>query len=241
MPLELTCLVGASSFAAGWLGRRWFPSVGAPTERCFRGSVAGSLHRRLCEDLHGTSAGPYLKLCTSMKEDDVFWCFLMFFGDDDPHWAYCSRGLQHVETRGPFISSHQRSWGRPVLLVRTFAASVSGGGRLLQRWQQHPHRLGFVAARAGPGRGQTLPGLHWHFSGRCCDVVEQASNWEIKLVAERWLPTALHAIHGEHSETAYFAFNQVVFLFFFVCCPVKASAFIIYCTWNMIPIYPLVI
>jgi hypothetical protein len=42
-------------------------------------------------------------------------------------------------------------------------------------------------------------------------VVEQASNWEIKLVAERWLPTALHAIHGEHSETALRAFNQVVF------------------------------
>lgn len=72
MPLELTCLVGASSFAAGWLGRRWFPSVGAPTERCFRGSVAGSLHRRLCEDLQGTSAGPYLKLCTSMKEDHSY-------------------------------------------------------------------------------------------------------------------------------------------------------------------------
>ena len=71
MPLEFTCLVGASSFAAGWLGHSCFPSVGAQRGRRFRGGVAGSLHWSLCEDLHGTSAGPYLELCTSMKEDDL--------------------------------------------------------------------------------------------------------------------------------------------------------------------------
>ena len=131
----------------------------------------------------------------------------MFFWDG-PQWRayfiYFSRGLKHVGTRGPFISSHQRSWGCPVLLVRAFAATVSGGGRLLQRWQQHPHRLGLVAAHrpSWAARGQTLRGLHWYFPGRCCDVVEQASNWEIKLIAERRLPAALHAVHGEHSETA---------------------------------------
>eukprot|EP00435_Cladocopium_sp_Y103_P030057 s4332_g7.t1 len=73
MTLELTCLVGASSFAAGWLGRSWFPpSVGAPSGRRFRGLVAGSLHQSLCEDLHGTSAGPYLNLCNSMPQDHSY-------------------------------------------------------------------------------------------------------------------------------------------------------------------------
>lgn len=69
-PLDFTCFVGASTFAAGWLGHAaslWW------RQRHGMGAAAGSvLHQSLCQHLYGTSTGPYVTMSSAMAEERLW-------------------------------------------------------------------------------------------------------------------------------------------------------------------------
>ena len=99
----------------------------------------------------------------------------------DVHWTLLPFFLR-LEGRS-LISSHQHSDRSPARLVPTVEAHVFGGGGLIQGWQQHPNGFGLAGRRPWKPALQTLPGLYRYLPGRCCYVVEQASDRQVQLVA----------------------------------------------------------